>query len=1083
MADEHLPKGRAPDDDDEGRVTAHDPIVYDNRDVVLGHNVYSRYVQALPRAMGAPEYAGDIAPRRPVSGDPVINRPPIGTYDYPMLKNPDVGGWQNQVDNPPYSQYPVASPGPRYGVPIRSYAQGGYIDEDQVAQLHAGEVVVPADVVASGGSARPVQFPEPPADAGGGGGGGALRQQYDAALARYPETQDQSGRYGPESNYRGRPPSPESFDQYQARMGDQALDPNAPAPAAAPAGPVRRATEGVEADAPDTPSPIADITSTPTAPTRALDDTSPPPNMRTRAEIKNKTPVGQGTARLPPEVAENKPMDVGAPGPQALATGDTKPAPLTPQVKPSMRRYLELEQRDPQLFRDVNEAAVKAGIDPVGYANVLYIESRWNRATPDSSKGAMGLAQVMPDTARDIDPTGRLDPRNDKDNLVLGAMYLRRMGDRYGPGSASSYAAYFAGPGSVDTIYKMSPEDQRKYYPHVLNYAAQVSSDNLAGVARPGAGSVEDRTGGSLSFPNVNATFQARVGAWLNALSPQQRSRISMRGSRTVEEQREIYERHQREGGGPAARPGGSAHNYGLAFDIQGMDEDAQKKLSQFGLAQNVPNDAVHVEPVEIPSGYTNSADARRAAFQRVASGDLKLGDIPGVDVTNAPPPQLAAAVGGAVPASGSGGARPTDGRPVKGDHYNLTAPANIDPLPVIRATAQGGPDAGHEVLMSMVPRGFSTDNAMRALQGALVDLAIHRGQDPDKALEFATIYGQQGAFQHSVKAARALGMGDFQTAADELNTGYNNFVPDGHYSRFVGTAGGVYGERFNPQTGQRVGERFGPLTMADMQRMTQITSIPGTYQKWVHEQQTLAETSRHNQTEEKHQQQVADETARRNRDLAQQESNQARQKADELAQARQKADADRLEKEQEQILKLKEQHDARIKAGEDRATEREIKVIQPAIRDLTSTMKFDGVDATPEQKAAVGSIMNNLLSRDAKTPPDMAFYIAQGLANGTVELGRTQRTQGAPGTRPEFDVNVHRKGEQTVLTYLPRSVLTQAGYWTYDPSKPELVGAPKPIAPPRRPAVFGPPLPTPPGGMPRVAPPMGDPSTPAMPQ
>src|SRR5258708_29108280 len=63
-----------------------------------------------------------------------------------------------------------------------------------------------------------------------------------------------------------------------------------------------------------------------------------------------------------------------------------------------------------------------------------------------SSKGAMGLMQIMPDTWADLRARYGLgaDPYEPRDNILAGTAYLREMHDRYG--SPGFLAAYNAGP-------------------------------------------------------------------------------------------------------------------------------------------------------------------------------------------------------------------------------------------------------------------------------------------------------------------------------------------------------------------------------------------------------------------------------------------------------------------------------------------------------------------------------------------------------------------------------------------------------------------------------------------------------------
>lgn len=65
-----------------------------------------------------------------------------------------------------------------------------------------------------------------------------------------------------------------------------------------------------------------------------------------------------------------------------------------------------------------------------------------------SSKGALGLMQIMPDTWNELSARYALgdDPYDPRNNILAGAAYLREMYDRFG--SPGFLAAYNAGPGS-----------------------------------------------------------------------------------------------------------------------------------------------------------------------------------------------------------------------------------------------------------------------------------------------------------------------------------------------------------------------------------------------------------------------------------------------------------------------------------------------------------------------------------------------------------------------------------------------------------------------------------------------------------
>jgi soluble lytic murein transglycosylase-like protein len=97
-----------------------------------------------------------------------------------------------------------------------------------------------------------------------------------------------------------------------------------------------------------------------------------------------------------------------------------------------------------QYANAVEFAASSANISPTLLAALIWQESRWN-ARAVSRKGAMGLTQLMPGTARQLG----VNPADPVANLVGGARYLRQLLDQFGGNVEKALAAYNAGPGRV----------------------------------------------------------------------------------------------------------------------------------------------------------------------------------------------------------------------------------------------------------------------------------------------------------------------------------------------------------------------------------------------------------------------------------------------------------------------------------------------------------------------------------------------------------------------------------------------------------------------------------------------------------
>jgi hypothetical protein len=118
-----------------------------------------------------------------------------------------------------------------------------------------------------------------------------------------------------------------------------------------------------------------------------------------------------------------------------------------------------------EIIASVSEAQ---GVNPLLVRALIQVESKF-RPTARSRKGAMGLMQLMPSTAREYNVRNPFEP---KANIEAGIKHLKSLIERFGSSLELGLAAYNAGPGAVEKFNGVPPyRETRDYVSRILSLA------------------------------------------------------------------------------------------------------------------------------------------------------------------------------------------------------------------------------------------------------------------------------------------------------------------------------------------------------------------------------------------------------------------------------------------------------------------------------------------------------------------------------------------------------------------------------------------------------------------------------------
>jgi soluble lytic murein transglycosylase-like protein len=154
------------------------------------------------------------------------------------------------------------------------------------------------------------------------------------------------------------------------------------------------------------------------------------------------------------------------------------PKPSAPPAAPSLNDQAERLRKAADLMVQVNEQlgvpqspygqiiydiAIRHSINPHLVAALIHVESAFN-ARAVSPKGAYGLMQLLPETARRFGLNKKKDLFDPRKNLEAGVRYLKWLTNRFDGDAQKILAAYNAGEGAVQRFGGIPPYQETQNY-------------------------------------------------------------------------------------------------------------------------------------------------------------------------------------------------------------------------------------------------------------------------------------------------------------------------------------------------------------------------------------------------------------------------------------------------------------------------------------------------------------------------------------------------------------------------------------------------------------------------------------------
>ncbi len=168
----------------------------------------------------------------------------------------------------------------------------------------------------------------------------------------------------------------------------------------------------------------------------------------------------------------------------------TQPQGTTPAATQQDPNYAGISRgravTNEQIDKAIDDAAARNGVDPNLVRAIIKVESNFNPKAV-SRKGAMGLMQLMPSTARSLNVANPFDPQQ---NIDGGVRHFKSLMDTFNGDLELSLAAYNAGASAVQKFGGVPNYTETQDYVRRITdiYGSNAtSSQSVGGTRTPGA--------------------------------------------------------------------------------------------------------------------------------------------------------------------------------------------------------------------------------------------------------------------------------------------------------------------------------------------------------------------------------------------------------------------------------------------------------------------------------------------------------------------------------------------------------------------------------------------------------------------